>query len=61
MRSHYVTIECEAIKSRVKNFDCLTTKFRHGIDNHKIAFEAICAIVMYEIENGGTSLFDPYL
>ena len=24
------------------------------------AFEAVCAIVMYEIESGGTSLFDPY-
>lgn len=51
----------ETFNQRLKNFDCLSTKFRHGIDNHKEAFEAVCVIVMYEIENGGSSLFDPYL
>ena len=50
----------ETFNQRLKNFNCLTTKFRHGIENHKSAFEAVCAIVMYEIESGGTSLFDPY-
>jgi hypothetical protein len=51
----------ETFNQRLKNFDCLSTKFRHGVDKHKVAFEAVCAIVMYEIENGGTTLFDPYL
>ena len=51
----------ETFNQRLKNFDCLSTKFRHGIDNHKKAFEAVCVIVMYEIDNGGSSLFDPYL
>lgn len=50
----------ESFNQRLKNFACLTTKFRHGKENHKIAFEAICAIVSYEMENGD-ALFDPYL
>lgn len=50
----------ESFNQRLKNFDCLTTKFRHGIENHKSAFEAVCAIIMYEIESGGMTLFDPY-
>ena len=50
----------ETFNQRLKTFECLTTPFRHGVDNHKVAFEAVCAITMYEIENGGTTLFDPY-
>lgn len=51
----------ETFNQRLKNFNCLSTRFRHGVESHKAAFEAVCAIIMYEIENGGTSLFDPYL
>lgn len=50
----------ENFNQRLKTFKCLSTKFRHGIDNHRVAFEAVCATIMYEIESGGTSLFDPY-
>ena len=51
----------ESFNQRLKTFNCLTTKFRHGIENHEVALlKAICAIIMYEIESGGTSLFDPY-
>ena len=49
----------ESFNSRIKIFDCLTTKFRHGVDNHKVAFEAICVIVVYKLENG-SPLFDAY-
>lgn len=50
----------ESFNGRLKNFNCLSQRFRHGIDRHKVSFEAVCAIVMYEIEYGGMSLFDPY-
>ena len=50
----------ETFNQHLKTFDCLMTKFCHGIENHKSAFEAVCAITMYEIESGGTTLFDPY-
>ncbi len=48
----------ESFNAKLKNFTCLNTKFRHGIENHKIAFEAVCAIVTYEIECGAMSLFE---
>jgi hypothetical protein len=51
----------ETFNARIKNYNCLTTKFRHGVENHKVAFEAVCVIVMYEIDNGSQSpLLDPY-
>jgi len=50
----------ESFNQCLKNFNCLSTKFCHGIENHKSAFKAVCAITMYEIESGGISLFDPY-
>ena len=50
----------ESFNQCLKNFKCLSTKFCHGVKNHKVAFEAVCAIIMYQIESGGTSLFDPY-
>ena len=49
----------ESFNQRLKSFRCLTTKFRHGIDDHKVAFEAVCVITIYEMENG-SPLFDPY-
>lgn len=52
----------ETFNQRLKNFNCLSQRFRHGIERHKVSFEAVCVIVMmYEMEYGGTSLFDPYL
>lgn len=49
----------ETFNGRLKSFKCLSTKFRHGIENHKVAFEVVCVIVQYEMENG-SPLFDPY-
>jgi hypothetical protein len=49
--------EHETFNSRLKNFHCLDDRFRHGIDKHKICFEAICVIVQYQLENG-SPLFD---
>jgi hypothetical protein len=51
----------ETFNQHLKNLKCLSTKFRHGINNHKIAFEAVCAILQYELDNDSMSLFHPYL
>lgn len=42
---------------RIKNFQCLAETFRHGVEKHKIAFEAVCTIVQYQMDNGAR-LFD---
>lgn len=39
----------ETINSRLKSFKVLSTDFRHGFENHKKAFEAVCVLVQYEI------------
>jgi len=47
----------ESINGRIKNFKILAERFRHGIEKHQIALEAICVLVQYEFENGHP-LFD---
>jgi hypothetical protein len=42
----------ETLNGRIKNFKVLDKPFRHGVDNHKVVFEAVCVIVQYELENG---------
>jgi len=49
----------ETFNKRLKIFSCLTTKFRHGVDNHKIAFEAVCVITALELEH--SPLFDAWV
>ena len=49
----------ETFNSRLKSFHCLKSKFCHGITKHKVAFEAVCLILIYEMENG-SPLLDPY-
>ena len=48
----------ETFNKRVKVFDCLTKRFRHGVENHKIAFEAICVLTVLEFED--SPLFDAW-
>jgi hypothetical protein len=51
----------ESFNSRVKNFCCLKTKFRHGVSMHKACFEAICVIQQLEMNNGSQEpLMDAY-
>ena len=50
----------ETFNQRLKCYKILAKPFRHGVENHRVAFEACCAVVSYQIESGGTSLFDPY-
>jgi hypothetical protein len=47
----------ESFNSRIKNFAVLDNRFRHGIEKHKICFEASCVIVQYQLE-AGDGLFD---
>jgi hypothetical protein len=42
----------ETLNGRLKNFKCLQDTFRHGMDNHKTCFEAVCVIVQYQMDNG---------
>lgn len=42
----------ETFNARLKNFRCLDVRFRHGIKKHKMAFEAVCVICQYQLENG---------
>ena len=51
----------ETFNQRLKLWGCLAQRWRHDLDFHRLAVEAVCAITMYQIENGSTSLFDPYL
>lgn len=50
----------ETFNQRLKCFKCLSTPWRHGRQNHHIAFEACCTLVLFQIKTGGTSLFDAY-
>ncbi|CAB9525588.1 unknown protein [Seminavis robusta] len=51
----------ESFNQKLKCFKILSVPFRHGVANHKMAFEAVCVVVMFQIECGGASLFDAYL
>ena len=50
----------ESFNLLIKNFDCLRMKFRHGVNNHQVVCEAVCAIVMYKIASNDATLFDAY-
>ena len=42
----------EALNGRIGKFKCLYEPFRHGWDKHKIALEAVCVAVQYQMDNG---------
>jgi hypothetical protein len=45
----------ENFNGRIKNFGILSQTFRHKInrvEKHQTAFEAVCVIVQYQLENG---------
>jgi len=42
----------ETFNGRIKVFNVLDTRFRHGIEKHKAVFEAVCVIVQYDMETG---------
>ena len=42
----------ETFNARLKNFNCLEDRFRHGIEKHAISFYACAVIVQLQMENG---------
>jgi DDE superfamily endonuclease len=40
----------ETFNSRLKNFQILVMPFTHGIPKHKMAFEAVCVICQYQLD-----------
>jgi DDE superfamily endonuclease len=42
----------ESFNSRIKAFASLDNRFRHGKAKHKMAFEAVCVLCQYQIEEG---------
>ncbi|KAL7573669.1 hypothetical protein ACA910_008356 [Epithemia clementina (nom. ined.)] len=47
----------ETLNERIKNFKILLETYRHNVEKHKAAFEAVCVMVQYQLNNGAP-LFD---
>ena len=50
----------EKFNGLLKKFGILRNVFRHGRENHQVAFEACCTLTQLEIDNGSVRLFDAY-
>ena len=48
----------KTFNGRIKNFSSMNQTWSHGIRKHKIALEAVCVILQYQMDNGAP-LFDP--
>ena len=55
-----VSARHESFNSRLKHFNCLTKKFRHGFQLHGIFFRACCTLILYEFEHADSCLYNPY-
>ena len=42
----------ETFNGRIKKFNILTEVFRHGIEKHQYAFQAVCVIAQYQMDIG---------
>lgn len=42
----------ETFNKRIKDYQIINQQFRNKLAKHKIAFEAVCVLVQYNIENG---------
>jgi len=47
----------EALNAKIKAFGCMKNEYKHGPDNHRMLFEAVCVVIQYQMENG-SPLFD---
>ena len=47
----------ESLNSRLKRFNIMDHRFRHRLDRHKLAFEAVVVILQYQLEDENP-LFD---
>lgn len=41
----------EHFNKRIKDYECLTKRFIHGVDKHAVCFMACCVLVQYAIED----------
>lgn len=41
----------ETFNQRIKSFNIMKEQFRHGVARHQIAFEVVCILIQYDIEN----------
>lgn len=49
----------EAFNGKLKKFKILQDEFRFSMEKHKWAFEAVCVILQYQLDDGTQTLFDP--
>jgi hypothetical protein len=49
----WARLRYETFNGCLKLFRALPATFRHGLDNCKHTFEAVCVIVQYQMDNGG--------
>lgn len=49
---HRVRARHESFNSRIKVFKILDERFRHGKEKHQIAFESVCVLCQFDMENG---------
>jgi len=49
----------EKFNGLLKNYDCLSTRFRHGVEAHGVCFRASCCLVQVGLDEGTLHLFDP--
>jgi DDE superfamily endonuclease len=45
-------LQHETFNGRLKRFQCLSETFRHTQEKHRLAFEAVCVITQYQMDNG---------
>lgn len=50
----------ETVNGRLKNWGCLTTKFRHSVSCHKLCFVAVAVITQISFECGEGPYFTRY-
>lgn len=48
----------ETFNGRIKKFSSMDQTWTHGVEKHKMALEAVCVTMQYQMDNGST-LFDP--
>ena len=42
----------ESVNARLKSFDCLKQRFRHGVENHQMYVHAVAVMLTFQFENG---------
>ena len=42
----------ESVNARLKSFECLKQRFRHGVKNHHIYVHAVAVMLTFQMENG---------